>query len=237
MEPNMKNFNTILAVGAVAAVCGAAEAGMVYWNMQTIGATSNNVAGVTSGNVVQGNNNGTTTLLSTSSASSGYSFDLNGTLTAASGQSNAGAAARTGALSTGTTGSAYFEFTLSADASTSATFSSFTFGSRSTGTGPVSYVLRSSLDGFASDLCAVGSMSSNSTWGLRSSTLTSSVTFTDATVTFRIYGYGGSGTPTAGTANWRIDDLALTVSSTAVPAPGAMALLGVAGLLGSRRRR
>ncbi len=210
---------------------------MVYWNMQTIGATSNNVAGVTSGDVVQGNNNGTTVLLSTTSVSSGYSFDLNGTSTAASGQSNAGAAARIGVLSTGPGGSAYFQFALSADASTSATFSSFTFGSRSTGTGPVSYVLRSSLDGFESDLCTVGSMSSNGTWGLRSSTLTSAVTFTDATVTFRIYGNGGSGSPSANTANWRIDDLALTVSSTVVPAPGAVALLGLAGLVAGRRRR
>jgi len=233
----MKNLNTILAVGAVTAACGAAEAGMVYWNMQTASSTSNNVTGVTAGSLAQGNNNGTTTMLGNSATSSGYSFDLNGTSTLASGSNNAGAAARTGALTTGASGSAYFEFTLTADSATSATFSSFAFGSRSTSTGPVSFVIRSSLDGYGSDLCAAGSMTNNSTWGLRSASLTNAVQFSNTTVTFRIYGYGGSGSASASTANWRIDDMTLTIASTAVPAPGAVALLGVAGLVSTRRRR
>ncbi len=233
----MKNLNTILAVGTMAAVCGAAESGMVYWNMQTAASSSNNVTGVTAGSLAQGNNNGTTTMLGSSSASSVYSFDLNGTTTPASGSNNAGAAARIGALSTGSSGSAYFEFALTADSATIATFSSFVFGSRSTSTGPISFVLRSSLDGYASDLCTAGSMTNNAAWGLRSASLTSAAQFSNTTVTFRIYGYGGSGTASVSTANWRIDDLTLTISSTAIPAPGALALLGVAGLVSTRRRR
>jgi MYXO-CTERM domain-containing protein len=43
-----------------------------------------------------------------------------------------------------------------------------------------------------------------------------------------------SGTYTSG-GTARVDNL--MINGTAVPAPGALALLGVAGLVGSRRRR
>src|SRR5205085_10282881 len=83
----------------------------VYWNFNTADPTSGLTADITGGTLSQGNNNGTTPLLTTTSASSGY--------TGVSGGNNLGAAARTGALvkvGTATAGSAYFEFTLSPSA-------------------------------------------------------------------------------------------------------------------------
>jgi MYXO-CTERM domain-containing protein len=210
---------------------------MVYWNMGTASSTSNNVGNLTVGDLTQGNNNGTTTMISTTSQSSVYSFDLNGTSTPASGSNNAGAAARTGVLATSANGSAYFQFTLTANAGYSGSLTALGFGVRSTSTGPISFTLRSSADSYASDL-ATASGSANSTWSYKTASLATAASLAEgATVTFRLYGYGGTGSATAGTANWRIDDMTVTATTTAIPAPGAIALLGVAGLVGSRRRR
>jgi MYXO-CTERM domain-containing protein len=236
----MTNLNTLslLAAGTCAlTVASAANAGMVYWNMATASATSNNISNLTVGDLTQGNNNGTTTMISTTSPSSGYTFDLNGSSTSASGTSNAGAAARTGALATGANGSAYFQFTLTAGAGYTGSLTALGFGTRATGTGPASFTLRSSADNYASDL-ATASATANSTWTYKTMTLATSANLDEsATVTFRLYGYAGVGSATAGTANWRIDDLTVTATTTATPAPGAVALLGVAGLVGARRRR
>src|SRR4051812_30103008 len=81
----------------------------ITWNFTNATAPSSappstNTSGVTVSDISQGNNNGTTPLISTTSASSGY--------TGASGGNNAGAAARIGILNTAAAGSAYFEFTL-----------------------------------------------------------------------------------------------------------------------------
>src|SRR6476660_4890202 len=77
----------------------------ICWNFSDGTANpSTTITGVTSSALVQGNNNGTTPFITTTSASSGY--------TGASGTSNAGWAARAGALNTASLGSAYAEFTL-----------------------------------------------------------------------------------------------------------------------------
>jgi MYXO-CTERM domain-containing protein len=235
----MKNMNTmtLLAAGTCAMIAASgAQAGMVYWNMGTASPTSNNIGNLTVGDLTQGNNNGTTTMITTTSVSSGYTFDLNGTSTSASGTSNAGAAARIGALATGASGSAYFQFTLTAGVGYSGSLTAIGFGTRSTATGPVSFTLRSSADGYASDLATA--TLSNTTWSYKTASLATAASLAEgATVTFRLYGYGGVGSASVNTANWRIDDLTLTATTTAIPAPGAIALLGVAGLVGSRRRR
>lgn len=175
-------------------------AGSAYYNFTTASPASV-PDGVTISNVTQGNNNGTTSLLDNGSASSGY--------TGSSGGNNAGAAARVGALNTAASGSAYFQFTIT-PTSGSFTLTGISFGARSTGTGPQSYTLRSSIDGYTSDITN-GTISNNSSWSLKTSP---TLSFTqNQAVTFRIYGYGGSGGAQTNTANWRIDDLTLNLIS------------------------
>ena len=232
-----KNTMTLMAAGVCAAVVAqASNAGMVYWNMETASSTSNNISNLTVGSLTQGNNNGTTMMLTSASVSSVYTFNLNGVTTNYSAANNAGAAARTGVLATGTSGSAYFEFTLTAEAGYTGSLTAIGFGTRSTGTGPVSFTLRSSADSYGSDLATASG--STTTWSYKTATLTNAASLAASTaVTFRLYGYGGVGTVTVSTANWRIDDMTLTGSTAAIPAPGAVALIGLAGLVGSRRRR
>lgn len=126
-----------------------------------------------------------------------------------------GAAAKIGALNTGTGGSAYFEFTLTPSSGFTVNLTGISFGTRSTSTGPQAYSLRSSLDGYAIDI-ATGTIANNSTWTLKSNTGLTTMSSSGTPITFRIYGYNGAGSASANTANWRIDDLTLnvTVAST-----------------------
>lgn len=187
---------------------GSGETSTAVWDFTTAAPSAGVPKGVAIGNVSQGNNNGTTVLLTNSSASTGYS--------GASGGNNAGAAARTGALNTATNGSAYFEFTVAPQSGASFSVSQFSFGSRSTSTGPAAYALRSSADNYGSNILA-GTATTNSTWALFSHT--NLAVGASSPLTFRLYGFNGSGGAVSGTANWRIDDLKVTVATTGVTAP------------------
>ncbi|HWA08481.1 MAG TPA: MBG domain-containing protein [Opitutaceae bacterium] len=168
-------------------------------------------ADITGGVITQGNNNGTTPLITTTSASS--------PLSTFSGANNAGAAARIGALvqnGTATTGSAYFEFTLAPSAGKRLLVSALSLGMRSTGTGPQAYAMYSSLDGFTAAV-ASGTIANDSNWHLLTPAFTTVTGATGAPVTFRLFGYNGAGSAGANTANWRIDDLKLTVNAVFPP--------------------
>ncbi|MFT3933170.1 MAG: choice-of-anchor J domain-containing protein [Chitinophagaceae bacterium] len=185
--------------------------GQITWNFgaavpgSASPSSGGSVTNITSiSDLSQGNNNGTTALLTAASVSSGY--------TGASGNVNAGAAAKTGALNTAASGSAYFEFTLTPATGYSVFITEIDFGSRSTSTGPQAYSIRTSKDNFAADV-TTGTIGNNSTWVLKTNAL--SLTGVAGTaLTIRIYGYNGTGSPVAGTANWRIDDLAVTATAT-----------------------
>ena len=181
------------------------QASDVYWNFNTDTPTSGVPAGITVGPVLQGNNNGTTTMLTSSSVS---------TNTGASGLTNWGAAARTGILNTNSSGSAFLEVTITPNTNVTFALTGISFGSRSTTTGPQAYTLRSSADGYLTDL-ATGSISNNSAWVLYSK---SNLSFSSQSqTTFRLFGFNGTGSAQVNTANWRIDDLKMTVSAE-VPA-------------------
>ncbi len=215
---NTKNIKifliSVMCLGFLMSSISLAQS-VVSWNF---GTTSENpspsagtpVANLSISDISRGNNNGTTTLLTTTSASSGY--------TGASGQYNAGAAARTGALNVGTDGSAYFEFTLTPLSGADVTLQSISFGTRSTSTAPQAYTIRYSVDSYSSDL-ATGSISNNSTWSLKTNLNFNASSVSGNPVTFRIYGYNGTGSASVNTANWRIDDLELTLIVSSVSGP------------------
>ena len=180
----------------------------VIWDFSTATPLSGVPAGVSVSAVSQGNNNGTTPLLSTTSASSGY--------TGATGGNNAGAAANIGAFRPDTT--TYFEWTLTPAAGVSVTVSQINFGSRSTGTGPLAYDIRTSLDNFATAAVSAP-LANNSAWALLSNT-TSLAGASGQAITIRIYAYNGAGNAGKNTANWRIDDLSVTATASgSVPIP------------------
>jgi len=180
----------------------------ITWDFSSATPLSGVPAGVTVSAIAQGNNNGTTTLLTTTSASSGY--------TGATGGNNAGAAANVGAFRADTT--TYFEWTLTPAAGVAITVSQINFGSRSTGTGPQAYDIRTSLDNYAT-AAASSTLTNNSTWALFTNTISIGGASGQA-ITFRLYAYNGAGNASKNTANWRIDDLSvLATTSGNVPLP------------------
>ncbi|HEU4497579.1 MAG TPA: hypothetical protein VFR70_11055, partial [Flavobacterium sp.] len=181
------------------------------WNCNSASvATTGSNPNITYGTWTQGNNNGTTTLINNSAASSGYS--------GSSGTNNFGLAARTGTLNVGANGSAFLEISFTPQAGYSLSITSISFGSRSSGTGPALASIRTNLDNFAS---TAGSnvLSTAGVWQLISPTLSSAIsTVGNTAITIRIYGSNGTGSAGVNTANWRIDDIKITVAETLIPA-------------------
>jgi|GEM_PF-2967961 len=219
----VKRLRTATARALAASLMGlavAAQAQTICWNFGTNAAplaspSSNSAAHVTAGDLARGNNNGTTELLTTNSVSKTYA--------GASGDYNAGAAAKTGALNTNS--SAYFTFTLTPDATNTLRVTGLSFGSRSTSTGPMAFCVRSSLDDYAADL-ATGTLANNSAWALKSVAFVAFSQMPGTSMTVRIYGYDGTGSPGANTANWRIDDLAVAVSAAGTNTPPMIVPVG-----------
>lgn len=180
------------------------------WNFGTstgVATPSGSLSELSVGAISIGNTNGTVTMLSTTSASSGY--------TGSSGQFNAGNAARVGALVVGASGSAYFEFTVTPASGYKFSLNSISFGTRSTSTAPQAYTLRSSVDSYATDI-ATGSITANSSWQLKTNAGLTFGTTDNSSVTFRLYGYNGSGSAGVNTINWRIDDLIISLTANSI---------------------
>ncbi len=195
----------------------------VTWNFSAgTAAASGTVANVAASAMTAGNTASSAAMVVNDTSVSNFS--------GASGTFNAGVRTVTSAtLSTAT--STYFEFTLTPTTGYSITATSLNFGSRSAGTGPTAVALYSSADNFLANLAST-SVTANSTW---TSVALSGFTVNGAqntAVTFRLYGAPAG---TAGSPNWRIDDVAMTATASAIPEPstyaaigGAVALLGAA---------
>jgi len=136
----------------------------------------------------------------------------------------------------------YIGFTLAAEAGYSFDITSISFGLGRSGTGVRQWQWRSSVDNYAAALTNYTTLAagltntsgvltnpdSNSSWTGNVLTLSDASFKALTTVTFRLYGYNSEANLGTG---------GLQGPLTFVPAPGAIALLGVAGLVGSRRRR
>jgi hypothetical protein len=199
---------TGLTADITVGICSGTLPDSASWNFTNAGISSTPITGLTISEISRGNNNGTSnTLLNSTSAS-----NISGT----SGGNNAGVAARTGALNTGVDQSAYFEFTLTPGTDYSAQLTSITFASRSTSTGPQAYAVRSSADGYVANIGS-GTISNNASWAFTTAAIDPLNNGLGEEITFRIYGFSGTGSPSANTTNWRIDDLKLDVDLSLVP--------------------
>jgi phosphatidylserine/phosphatidylglycerophosphate/cardiolipin synthase-like enzyme len=126
-----------------------------------------------------------------------------------------------GSWSTSTTFSTtgkYWEFSIAPNPGFEMTTSSLTFKAGRTSTGPQLLQVQYSLDGFATaGTTALGETANANTSALTQFTLTALPPVTSSTVTFRIWGYGASGT-----GNFRLNNIVVngTVVSTSVQGSG-----------------
>jgi len=190
------------------------DSALVSWDFTT---NANEAPAVTHVTVVEGdtlnygNAYGTIAqFLNSTSASTTY--------TGASGGNNAGLAANIGALNTST--SPYYEFSLTPASGYTISATYYSFGVRSTGTGPQAYSLRYSGDGYTTDL-ATGAISNTSVWAQKSGALSLVTSPGDGTtpIVFRLYLYNGAGSPSSGSINLRIDDYSVNGYLTYNPSP------------------
>ncbi len=167
--------------------------------------TSPAITNLTVSRVTRGNNNGTTApqYISNTTQSSGYS--------GASAGNNVSVASRTGALIIGSGGSSYLEFTLTPDSGYVAAISQVSFGARTTTSGPKEFTIRYNLDGYTTDL-ATSVVSNTSAWSFRNPVTTVVTTAPGIPVTYRIYGYNGTGSAAQGVSNCKVDDITVEVS-------------------------
>jgi uncharacterized protein (TIGR03382 family) len=148
----------------------------------------------------------------------------------------------------------YLSFGFTVANGSSVNLSSLQIGTRSEGGAPGTLALRSSVDGFGSNLFIFDQASTTSNeWGPGAGFIFSvidlrAMTNLTGTVEFRIYQVGNTaangGTPQTN-RHFRltnyflggVDQGDMSFSGTVIPAPGALALLGLGGLVGGRRRR
>ena len=154
-----------------------------------------------------GNSLGTVSApIGATSVSSGY--------TGASGGNNLGNAVKLGAINT--TSSSYMQFQITNGAAAAFAITNINFGSRSTATGPQAYGIYSSNDNYTA-AAATGTLGNNSTYVLYNNTVALTIAG-NSTITIRIYGGNGAGSPANNTVTWRIDDVTF-IGAVATSAP------------------
>jgi MYXO-CTERM domain-containing protein len=258
----MKNLNTmtLLAAGTCAMIgASAANAAVVTvagWDFSTI-------AGVTATNPGTAQGFGAQDYAASVTASglsvgglnraSGISSTLtNGSSSAAKGWGGQNIGTSSVDSATAISNSKYIYFTISTDASSNLSLSSIdAYNARRSSSGPTTGLWQYAVgSGSYSNIGSAVTFGSTTTSSGNAQTAISLATISglqniaaSTTVTFRLLLW----TPTtgAGTGTWYLNgqsattdpDFKLSGEVTSVPAPGAIALLGVAGLVGSRRRR
>ncbi len=219
----MKNINSILAVGAVAAVCGGVEAAVVVlanWDMTGESGSQASVAG-------------------TGTGVSALDVTRGAGLVASSASNSISASGWTGEPTD------YFSFGFTVGAGKSVNLSTLSIGTRASGTGPGTIGLYSSTDNFSTTLATI--TQGNGTF-VNSVISLSSLTSLTGTVEFRLMAIGtnsANGGTTSSSGTLRITNYfdgstnsgGFFLAGEVVPAPGAVALLGLAGLVAGRRRR
>ncbi len=125
----------------------------------------------------------------------------------------------------------YFEVTLTPATGYQLTLSNFQVDARRSDTGPQTWELRSSVDGFGTVLGSETLPISSDFYPAQQLSIPKAYANLDSAVTFRMYGYGASGT--LGTGTLRIDNLIIDGEITPVPEPAGWFVLAGLVLLGS----
>ena len=115
----------------------------------------------------------------------------------------------------------YVTFTLDANDGYEINFDSFVYTGTASASGPTAFALRSSLDGFTSN---IGSPTATGTTIVLTASQFQNLT---TPVEFRLYGYDADG----GTGTFSINDYTFNGAVEAVPEPNTLALFGVGSLL------
>ncbi len=183
------------ATDVTVALSGTGSIAQIYWDFATATPTIDLVPGITTSNIAPVNSTGSPTFITSTSASSGYAN--------VSGGNNAGIASVNGAFNSAS--SSYYTWSHTPASGNAVRITDISFGSRSTGTGPAAYSIRSSADNYTNDI-ATGMIPTDSDWYLYTHSGLNVVGGVDVPLTFRIYGFDGSGAA-SGSVVWRIDDL------------------------------
>jgi hypothetical protein len=130
----------------------------------------------------------------------------------------------------------FFQFQVTPKAANVLTLAQILFDQRRSGTGPKSWILRSSLDGFRTNLVNSATPVADK-WNTEIVTLPSQFENLTKAVTFRLYGYDAEKTGTWRLDNVSIDGTVTPTTGTAVPTPAAIpAIVGFGVSLWRKRR-
>lgn len=177
-------------------ISGSGSDARIYWNFDSADPTIDVIPDISTSAISRANTNTSPDLTEVAVQSTGY--------TGASGGANATTTVVGGAFNATTSG--YFQWSHVPASGTAVVVTDISFGTRRSTSGPTAYSIRSSADGYSSNV-ATGTITPNTTWVLREHNGLNVVGALDQPLTFRIYGHDGSAANNTGAANWRIDDL------------------------------
>ncbi|MCK5371635.1 MAG: hypothetical protein KAQ62_23895, partial [Cyclobacteriaceae bacterium] len=109
----------------------------------------------------------------------------------------------------------YYEFSITANSGYDFNISSIEVDHRRSGTGPISWVVRSSVDGYTADIDGFFSTPNEDTWFTNEEIDFGIIVQNETSVTVRLYAYNADG----GLGTWTIDNLAIYGTIADIQAP------------------